>query len=392
MELKENDYAMWLFNVPTIGNVNADRLLCGGMSCRDIYEMSSRELSRLLSKKQVMSVEKSRATWDFEAEKKKLDDRGIRFIPRIDAAFPEKLKNIPGAPFAIYVKGRLPDPEVPSVAVIGARMCSEYGRFMARQFGQGLAMAGVQVISGMARGIDGIAQNAALKVGGSSFAVLGCGVDVCYPEENIEIYDSLLINGGIISEFPPGTQPLANFFPMRNRIISALSDVVLVVEARQKSGTSITVDTALEQGREVLAIPGRVTDRLSDGCNHLISQGAGVAVCVEDVLERLGMVLGKDVHGQRDGKNKKETFERGGSDGPVRSQTELIGGEKEKEATLQDDILGILDIIPVSTSYIMEELFKRGKNISIPMLLSELMDLTGSGKVAQNGSYYRKIS
>lgn len=392
MELKENDYAMWLFNVPTIGNVNADRLLCGGMSCRDIYEMSSRELSRILSKKQVMSVEKSRATWDFEAEKKKLDDRGIRFIPRIDAAFPEKLKNIPGAPFAIYVKGRLPDPEVPSVAVIGARMCSEYGRFMARQFGQGLAMAGVQVISGMARGIDGIAQKAALKAGGSSFAVLGCGVDVCYPEENIEIYDSLLTNGGIISEFPPGTQPLANFFPMRNRIISALSDVVLVVEARQKSGTSITVDTALEQGREVLAIPGRVTDRLSDGCNHLISQGAGVAVCVEDVLERLGMVLGKDVHGRRDEKNKKETFERGGSDGPVRSQTELIGGEKEKEPTLQDDILGILDIIPVSTSYIMEELFKRGKNISIPMLLSELMDLTGSGKVAQNGSYYRKIS
>lgn len=392
MELKENDYAMWLFNVPTIGNVNADRLLCGGMSCRDIYEMSSRELSRLLTKKQVMSVEKSRATWDFEAEKKKLDERGIRFIPRIDDSFPEKLKNIPGAPFAIYVKGRLPDPKVPSVAVIGARMCSEYGRFMARQFGQGLAMAGVQVISGMARGVDGIAQNAALKSGGASFAVLGCGVDVCYPEENIAIYDSLLSNGGIISEFPPGTQPLANFFPMRNRIISALSDVVLVVEARQKSGTSITVDTALEQGREVLAIPGRVTDRLSDGCNHLISQGAGVAVSVEDVLERLNMVTQKDGRGQNKDRNKEETDSDSAGKPSGDSGTVSLLEEEKKEPTLQDDILGILDIIPVSTSYILEELFKQGRNISIPMLLSELMDLTGSGKVAQNGSYYRKIS
>ncbi len=382
---------MWLFNVPTIGNTNADRLLCGGLSCRDIYEMSSRELSRVLTKKQVMSVEKSRATWDFEAEKKKLDDRGIKFIPRIDASFPDKLKNIPGAPFAIYVKGRLPNPQVPSVAVIGARMCSEYGRFMARQFGQGLAMAGVQVVSGMARGIDGIAQSAALRAGGSSFAVLGCGVDVCYPEENITIYDSLLTNGGIISEFPPGTQPLANFFPMRNRIISALSDVVLVVEARQKSGTSITVDTALEQGREVLAIPGRVTDRLSDGCNHLISQGAGVAACVEDVLERLSMATGKDIYGQLKDRDKKKEEHGSADSSVVDSGKGASPADTGREPTLQDDILGILDIIPVSTSYIMEELFKRGKNISIPMLLSELMDLTGSGKVAQNGSYYRKL-
>ncbi len=382
MDLRENDYAMWLFNVPTIGNVNADRLLCTGLSCRDIYEMSPKELSKLLTHRQVMSIERSRAIWDFELERKKLDDRGIRVVPRIDPDFPDKLKNIPQAPFAIYVKGRLPDPRIPSVAIIGARMCSEYGRFMARQFGQGLAMSGVQVISGMARGIDGIAQGAAVAAGGSSFAVLGCGVDVCYPEENISIYDSLLESGGVISEFPPGTQPLANFFPMRNRIISALADIVLVVEARQKSGTSITVDTALEQGREVLAIPGRVTDRLSDGCNYLISQGAGVAVSVEDVLDRLWAISGE---------NRVDT-KAGAETGCKDAEREISMDDEERELSLQDEILGILDIIPVSASYIMEELYKKGKNISIPVLLSELMDLTGSGKVAQNGAYYRRVS
>ncbi len=391
MQLNENDYAMWLYNVPTIGNANAERLLSGELTCRDIYEMSSKELSKLLTKKQVLSVERTRAMWDFERERKKLDDRGIRFIPRIDEQFPEKLKDIPNAPFAIYVKGKLPDPKVPCVAVIGARMCSEYGRFMARQFGQGLAMSGIQVISGMARGVDGIAQGAALQSGGTSFAVLGCGVDVCYPEENIKIYDQLLENGGIISEFPPGTQPLANFFPMRNRIISALSDVVLVVEARQKSGTSITVDTALEQGREVMAIPGRTTDRLSDGCNHLISQGAGVATCVEDVLERLWTITSRiyvgnsllKTQGEYDGDICRED---------TAEETDAKEGEEDKELTLQDEILGILDIIPVSASYIMEELYQRGKNITIPALLTELMDLTGAGKVAQNGAYYRKVS
>ena len=382
MELKENDYAMWLINVPTIGNANADRLLSNGLTCKDIYGMSSKELSGLLARKQLLSLEKSRTMWDFEKERKRLDEKGIMFIPRIDERFPEKLKNIPNAPFAVYVKGRLPDPEVPSVAVIGARMCSEYGRFMARQFGQGLAMAGVQVISGMARGIDGIAQNAALASGGTSFGVLGCGVDVCYPEENIGIYDQLMESGGVISEFPPGTQPLANFFPMRNRIISGLSDIVLVVEARQKSGTSITVDTALEQGREVLAIPGRVTDRLSDGCNHLISQGAGVAISVEDLLERLWAISGEKNRNVR----KEDSL-----DPETISSPDIFDGRGE-EMTLKDEIMDILDIIPVSASYIMEELYKKGKEISIPALLSELMDLTGSGRVAQNGAYYRKVS
>lgn len=261
-------------------------------------------------------------------------------------------------------------------------MCSDYGRYMARQFGRGLAMSGVQVISGMARGVDGIAQHAAITAGGKSFAVLGCGPDICYPEENKDVYDFLPNSGGIISEYPPGMEPISSFFPKRNRIISGLSDVLLVVEARQKSGTSITVDTALEQGREVLAVPGRVTDRLSDGCNNLISQGAGVAINVEDVLDRLWQL------------KKTETVDR--ADDKEVTQNKYIEDEMSftnaEEPTIEDDILSILDIIPVSTSYIMEELYRRGRDTSIPILMAILMDMTGCGKIAQNGAYYRKVS
>ncbi len=381
MELNEKDYAYWLFNVEGVGNASADKLLCSGLSCKDVYQMSSNELAKLLSRKKAESIEKSRYSWDFEAEKKKLEAKGVRFVSRIDPEFPEKLKNIPGAPFAIYVKGALPDPAIPCVSIVGARMCSEYGRYMARQFGRGLALAGVQVISGMARGIDGIAQGAAIEAGGKSFGIMGCGVDICYPPENKVIYDALLRNGGAISEYPPGMEPQARFFPMRNRIISALSDVLLVVEARQKSGTSITVDTALEQGREVLAVPGRVTDRLSDGCNYLISQGAGVAISVEDVLDRLWSIKG-------------EAKPALSAEPVLKNQEKDTDDEMEvnKELTLEEKILEIVDIIPVSTSYIAEELFKKGESLSMPALMTTLMDMTCCGKIAQNGAYYRRIA
>ena len=144
------------------------------------------------------------------------------------------------------------------------------------------------MVSGLARGIDGISQEAALDCGGRTYAVLGCGVDVCYPAENGRLFDRIPARGGIVSEYPPGTLPQARLFPPRNRIISGLSDLILVVEAREKSGTLITVDMALEQGREVFAIPGRVTDALSSGCNTLIRQGAGVAISPSALLEGLG--------------------------------------------------------------------------------------------------------
>ncbi|MBE5827868.1 MAG: DNA-protecting protein DprA [Butyrivibrio sp.] len=386
MELKEKDYAMWLFNVESIGNASMDKLLCSGLSCKDVYGLSSKELSKVLSHKQVENIERSRYSWDFENEKNKLLSKGIRFVSRIDEDFPDKLKNIPNAPFAIYVKGKLPDPNVPSVAVVGARMCSDYGRFMARQFGRDLAIAGIQVISGMARGVDGIAQNAAVAAGGASFGVLGCGVDICYPPENKEIYDALTASGGLISEYPPGMEPIAKFFPLRNRIISALADVLVVVEARRKSGTTITVDTALEQGREVFAVPGRASDRLSDGCNYLISQGAGVAISAADVIDRIWTVRGR-YEAPANAPSQEEEKELALCN--LDPEDEM---NDQPEVSIEEEILGIVDIIPVSSSFILEELYKKGKEISVPQLLTTLMELTYCGKIAQNGAYYRKIA
>lgn len=224
---------------------------------------------------------------------------GIHFSCFLEEDFPQRLRWIPDPPFGIYCKGRMPfsegrgtggtadgaDVRGGAAAIIGARSASPYGKNQARRFAFALASGGVTVISGMARGIDGIAQRAALDAGGLSFGVLGCGVDVCYPEENRDLYDRLLEQGGILSEYPPGTPPEPKLFPQRNRIISGLSDLVLVIEARKKSGTLITVDMALEQGREVYALPGRVSDHLSDGCNRLIRQGAEAATCPEDILE-----------------------------------------------------------------------------------------------------------
>ena len=210
-------------------------------------------------------------------------------ISRNSDRYPARFEGLSDMPEELYVMGSLPDENAPAVAIVGARMCSRYGHNIAFTFGKKLAEHGVSVISGMALGIDGAAQEGALSGGGKTYAVLGCGVDVCYPRSNKMLYDQIPEHGGILSEFPPGTQPLPYNFPLRNRLISALADVVIVVEARKKSGSLITVDYALEQGRSVYAVPGRVGDALSDGCNYLIAQGAGIAWSVEAVIEELSM-------------------------------------------------------------------------------------------------------
>ena len=211
----------------------------------------------------------------------------IHYIRRNSDYYPLRFEGLSDVPMGLYYIGSLPDDNVPSVAVVGARSCSSYGRKTAFALGKFLAENGVQVVSGMAMGIDSSAQEGALAAGGKTFAVLGCGVDICYPRTSYAVYDALAVRGGIIAEVAPGTKPLAYNFPRRNRIISALSDIVIVVEAREKSGSLITVDCALEQGRTVYAVPGRIGDRLSDGCNYLIAQGAGILWSFEAVMDEL---------------------------------------------------------------------------------------------------------
>ncbi len=213
-------------------------------------------------------------------------EKKIYIVTYFDESYPLGLKLLL-PPYALYVKGKLPEKDRLSVAVVGARQCSGYGERTTLRFAQALAGCGVQVISGMALGIDGAAHRGALNGGGDTYAVLGCGTDVCYPKDHAGLYRDILGSGGILSEQPPGALPLREHFPARNRIISGLADLVLVMEARKKSGSLITADFALEQGRDVYALPGPVSSDLSCGCNRLIRQGAGILLSPEDFLEEL---------------------------------------------------------------------------------------------------------
>lgn len=298
----------WLY-LAKIRNMESGRkrfLLDMFGSPEEIFKASEKLLRMCprLEEQHIAQLIETRNT-DFELEMEELEHREIGFITWEDDNYPEKLRYIPDAPCYLFYKGSMPPEDIPAVAIVGSRKCSFYGREVCMDFSRKLAAAGIEIISGMAAGIDGFAHRGALDVGGSTFAVVGSGVDVCYPTQNRDIYraisekktadmdkkdmgpDGMTQVCGIISEYYPGTAPLPINFPQRNRIISGLADVLLVVEARMRSGTSITVDHALEQGRDVFAIPGRIGDTISDGCNELIKNGARLASSPEDIIEEL---------------------------------------------------------------------------------------------------------
>ena len=250
---------------------------------------------------------------------------------------------------------------------------------MAKAFGERLGREGISIISGMARGIDGIGQLAACRSGGHTYAALGCGVDICYPASNRELYEAARERGGILSPFPPGTEPKKQLFPYRNSIVAGLSDAVLVVEARQKSGTWITVDMALEQGKDVYAVPGRLTDRLSDGCNLLIRQGAGIALTPEDIAAELFMLK------NRQGEKKEQRVNEDSTD------------ENRKAAVAENKEEGVsrfLDLTPRSADEILERIRDSGMEMTLPQLLFELVRMCMEGKAVQTGGNYfsRKMS
>ena len=219
----------------------------------------------------------------------------IRELTPLDADYPERLRNIPDPPRTLYVRGNLPPDDRPTVAIIGARSASDYGLQVARSFGRALAMQGIGIISGMAAGIDSAGQWGAIDAEAKTYAVFGCGLNVCYPARNYLLYDKILEHGGgAISELPLDAPPIGKQFASRNRIIAGLADAVLVLEAREKSGTFITVGDALDQGKQIFALPGRVTDGLSKGCNQLIRQGADILTIPEDVLEYLHLTYHKE--------------------------------------------------------------------------------------------------
>lgn len=282
----------------------------------------------------------------------------IHYVEKNSSIYPARLRELSGMPKQLYYIGRFPEDNKPTAAIVGARLCSAYGRIQAFRYGKFLSEHGVQVISGMAAGIDAEGHKGALEGGTPTFAVLGNGVDICYPSSSRGIYRRIpQKNGGIISEYEPGTRGRAYHFPARNRIISGLADLVLVVEAKEKSGSLITASYALEQGKMVYAIPGAVNDALSRGCHKLIYDGAGIAYSPEILLDEWGL--------------------------SVKKMTNLSGKTKIGLATDLDLVYSCLDLRPKNPDYIV-----RKTGFSPAQVSNCLVELTLRGLIRESGRHY----
>ena len=234
------------------------------------------------------------AAVDAAERRRLLAGLGITTVLRGAPGYPERLADLPDAPDLLFVRGTIPD--LPTVAVVGTRRCTAYGRALAREYGQVVAEAGWCLVSGLARGIDGAAHEGTVTMGGAGVAVLGSGLDVLYPAEHRGLADDLVRSGGaVVSEYPPGTIPEPWRFPPRNRIISGMADALVVVEAAVKGGALITAGCALTHGRPVFAVPGDVRRATSEGCNLLIRDGAHPVLGPEDLIDELTFVLGLPV-------------------------------------------------------------------------------------------------
>ena len=298
------------------------------------------------------------------------EDGSTRVLTRADAEYPSRLAPIPDAPATLHVRGRLVDEDTLAVAIVGSRRATTYGLEVAETLAADLAARGVTIVSGLARGIDSAAHRGALRVGGRTLAILGSGVDVIYPPENRRLADEIAERGAVLSQFAPGTPPLPQNFPTRNLVIAAMALAVVVVEAAERSGSLITARLAAELGREVLAVPGRITTPESRGANRLIQDGAHVALGWEDVVavlpERWKACVTTD--------GRTETAGTGTAGGAA-----VAGrGAAEGEPSGYKKILALLGEDPVDIDHVIER-----SGLGAGRVSAALLDLELEGRVRQ---------
>ncbi len=348
--MNNREIMFFLHSLNGIGRKTVGNLLEYFGNVQAIYRAPESELKNVLKPAQCKVFLSGRENKNPKEEIRKFEKRGIQYYSILDEGYPKRLLKTADAPMGLFVKGNLPGEEELTVSVVGTRRHSYYGEKQTREFCRMIAGMGVPIISGMARGIDGIAQKTAIESGARTYAVLGCGVDICYPEEHFKLYEQIPQCGGIISEYFPGTQPAAGLFPLRNRIISALGDVLLVMEAREKSGTLITVDMALEQGKEIWVLPGRVDDALSVGCNRLIAQGAYILPSVKEFKEELMGLCNKY------NRRSLEEAVKGKAAGQMNGQGKKEPEQIKKLSFLEKAVVAVLDYKPLSLTTIYESL------------------------------------
>jgi len=302
--------------IPGLGSVLIKRLLERFKTPEAIFHASVKELSAVegLSETVANEIQKGPSEKKVNREFSLLREVGGTIITLNDEIYPQRLKEIYDPPPLLYMRGTLKKEDELAVSIVGSRKTSSYGRWITEKISQDLVRHGITIVSGMARGIDSMAHRGALSGGGRTIAILGCGVDRIYPSENRPLFEEIINQGAVLSEFPMGSPPEGAHFPKRNRIISGLSIGVVVVEASARSGSLITAGYALEQGREVFAVPGNVGAEGSRGTNHLIKEGAKLVESSDDILEEIFPQWGRE----------KEKIERAEIPEPDLSQEERL--------------------------------------------------------------------
>ena len=387
-------YWLWLTTAPALSNRTKLLLLEHFSSPEDVYYAQPDELCLVegITKQQAESLsDKSLA----RAERVLADcARDGQFIVTMDdAAYPARLRDMYDPPVLLYGKGSLPlfDEEA-AIAVVGTRSCTPYGLRCAHRMGYELARQGAVVVSGMAKGIDGAAMRGALQAGGFTAAVLGGGVDVIYPAENRRLYEDVAATGVLLSEYPPGTEPIASHFPVRNRILSGLSLAAVVVEAPERSGALITASTALEQGREVFAVPGPINAPDSKGCNALIRDGAGL---VSEAWDILGFYEGRFPHKLRRLRAALPDLPKGTDTAETTNDAPAVKKQKTPALPvldvsrgpggLTDDQLSLLRVLPTDAALLADDAALQ-TDIPIRRVLSALTMLEIDGYVRRQGA------
>lgn len=283
------NYWIWFSTIKCLGPIQKKILLEKIGTPEKIYKTNICDIEKIngIRKDAIINIEKSKNKELMRKYEEYIYNHEIEVIPVDDVNYPAALREIYDPPITLFAKGNIAFLGEKSIGIVGSRDATSYGFNTAKELSYSLAQNNIVIVSGLARGVDKAAHIGALNARGKTIAVLGCGIDICYPNENMVIYKEILRRGLIISEYIVGTKPEAGNFPARNRIISGLSNGVVIVEAKAKSGAIITADFALEQGRTVYAIPGNINSIQSEGTNDLIKQGAKTVTSINDVLEDL---------------------------------------------------------------------------------------------------------
>ncbi|OZV12894.1 DNA-protecting protein DprA [Tissierella sp. P1] len=302
MNITQRDILIWLSSLG-VGNVNMGKIIDHFNDIRDLWELNSNQFSFI---KNLNNEVREKLIYNRNNEYIKrlfdnIEKENVHVITIYDENYPTRLRYINDNPRVIYVKGNIIEEDRVAIAIVGSRKATAYGKWACEKFTKELANLGVTIISGLASGIDTIAHKTALDNGTRTIGVLGNGIDIVYPKKNLFLYNDIEKNGGIVSEFPLGTPPLAFNFPQRNRIISGLSMGVIVIEAQEKSGSLITAHHALEQGKDIFALPGNINSIFSGGTNKLIKDGAKPLLEIDDIIEEINELQEKLILSKKDG-------------------------------------------------------------------------------------------